>query len=111
MKKALEFRSHELSHSHKEAKLKWMAQGMPTIASRLSSQMQQIQKTRREGLLLQLKGLRFLTRQGVAIRAYHESEGNLQQLLLTWSEMKMLKTGSKKTGLPVTSQSMNKFAF
>lgn len=63
-----------------------MAQGMPTITSQLSSQMQQLQKTRREGLLMQLKGLRFLTCQGIAIRGHHESEGNLPQLLHTWSE-------------------------
>ena len=59
---------------------------MPTIVSQLSSQMQKLQTTRREGLLMQLKGLRFLTRQGIAIRGHHESEGNLQQLLITWSE-------------------------
>ena len=35
---------------------------------------------------MQLKGLRFLTRQGIAIRGHHELEGNLQQLLITWSE-------------------------
>ena len=45
-----------------------------------------LQKTRREGLLMQLKGLRFLTHQGTAIRGHHESEGNLQHLWITWSE-------------------------
>ena len=86
-KKALEkFRAHEISHSHKEAKLKWMARGMPTIASQLSSQIQKAQKTRRDGLIMQLKCIKYLTRQGLAIRGNHEEEGNLRQLLLTWSE-------------------------
>ena len=45
-----------------------------------------LQKPRREGLLMQLKGLRFLTHQGTAIRGHHESEGNLQHLCLDYME-------------------------
>ena len=85
-KKALEkFKSHENSDSHREAKLKWVARGHTTIAGHLNAQMDQLQKERRDGLLAQLAGLRFLTRQGIAIRGHTESEGNLQQRLLMQS--------------------------
>lgn len=51
-KKALEkFKAHELSHAHKEAKLKWIAKGKETVATPLSSQLQQEQRMRRDGLL------------------------------------------------------------
>ncbi len=86
-KKALEkFRVHENSHAHKEAKLKWIARCMPTITTQLSSQMAEAQKTRREGLVVQLKAIKYLTRQGLALRGNDEEEGNLSQLLLAWSE-------------------------
>ena len=79
-KKALEkFKAHELSHAHKEAKLKWIAKGKETVATQLSSQqLQQEQRMRRDGLLFQLKALRFLCCQGIAIRGHHETEDNLQ---------------------------------
>ena len=40
--------------------------------------------SRKQGLLTQLRAIRFLTRQGIAIRGHSESEGNLQ-LLCAWS--------------------------
>ena len=91
-KKALEkFKSHELSHAHKEAKLKWISKGKETVATQLSSQLQQEQRMRRDGLLFQLKALRFLCRQGIAIRGHHETEGNLQQLLLACEDHQSLQ--------------------
>ena len=87
------FKAHEGSHVHREAKLKWMARGKPTIDVQISSQMAQLQMSRRQGLLIQLRAIVFLTRQGLAIRGHLESEGNLQQLLLTWSkENEVLKS-------------------
>ena len=85
-KKALEkFKSHDESQFHREATLKWAACGRPTIAGQLNAQIAQLQEDRREGLLAQLAGIQFLTRQGIAIRGHTESEGNLAQLLLMQS--------------------------
>ena len=79
-KKALQkFKSHEASHTDTEAKVKWIARDLPTVASQLSTKSQQLQQICREGLLMQLKALRFLARQGIAIRGDNETEGNLQQ--------------------------------
>ena len=71
--------------SHKEAKLKWMAQGRPTVESQLSSQMKKLQQTRRAGLLCQLRGIQYLAHQGIAFQGHTDLEGNLKQQLLTWS--------------------------
>ena len=85
-RKAIEkFKAHESSHTHKEAIMKWNARGKPTITAELSSQLSKLQQLRREGLLMQLRAILFLTRQGIAIRGHTESEGNLQQLLKMWS--------------------------
>ena len=44
-KKAVQkFGVHESSHTHNEAKVKWMAHGMPTIASQLSSEVKKLKK-------------------------------------------------------------------
>ena len=85
-RKAIEkFRAHECSHTHKEAIMKWNARYKPTIAAELSSQLLKLQRLRREGLLMQLRAILLLTRQGIAIRGHTESEGNLQQLFKMWS--------------------------
>ena len=44
-------RIHESSRAHKEAKLKWMARGMPTITTQLSSQMRKKFKKPKEMVL------------------------------------------------------------
>ena len=86
-KKALEkFKSHEGSNAHREALSKWMARGKPTIAAQLHSHLRQLQHVQRQGLLMQLRAIQFLTRQGIALRGHKESEGNLHQLLLMWSK-------------------------
>lgn len=85
-RKAMEkFRSHECSHTHKEALMKWNTRETPTIAAELSSQLLKQQQLRREGLVLQLRAILYLARQGIAIRGHTEAEGNLQQLLKAWS--------------------------
>ena len=84
-RKAIEkFAAHDGSHVHREAKLKWMSQKQVSIQSQISSQMAQLQITRRQGFLFQLKAIVFLTRQGIAIRGHTEAEGNLPQLLRVW---------------------------
>ena len=47
--------------------------------------MKNLQQTRRAGLLCQLRGIRYLARQGIAFQGHTELEGNLKQELLTWS--------------------------
>ena len=41
----------------REAKMKWVARGRPTISGYLIAQMDQLQQDRRQGLLAQLAGL------------------------------------------------------
>ena len=60
------------------------------IAVQLNSQMEQLQRDRREGLLAQLAGIRFLARQGLALRGHGPSEGNLNQLLLMQSNTNVI---------------------
>lgn len=86
-KKAVDkFSAHSGSHVHREAYLKWMARGKPTIESQLSSQLAKAQMIRRQGLMLQMRAIVFLARQGIAICGHNESEGNLHQLMQAWSQ-------------------------
>ncbi len=86
-KKATEkFRTHANSDSHLESKLKWNALSNPTIQSQLSAQITRAQQSRRAGFLKQLEAMKYLLRQGIALRqGDNEEEGNLPQLLLTLS--------------------------
>ena len=81
-KKAVErFRRHEIAECHKEAVLKLKGLRGPTVIEQLSSE---AAKTRAENRTMHLKvlsSLRFLLRQGLAIRGHKESEGNLIRLL------------------------------
>ena len=86
-KKAVEkFRIHENSDSHLEARLKCKSLNNPSIREQLSSQGAKVQETRRLGLVKQLEAMKFLLRQGIALRGHSEEEGNLRQLLTTWSK-------------------------
>ena len=85
-KKALEkFKAHSNSSTHKEAKMKWASLGKPTVQQQLDSHAKKLQASRREGLLTQLSAVRFLLRQGIAIRGHSDTEGNLRQLLSAWA--------------------------
>jgi len=87
-KKGVEkFHVHDTSDSHLEAKIKWCSLNNPSIKEQLSSQVAKIQATRRAGLLAQLEAMRFLLRQGIALRGHTEEEGNLPQLLMTISKI------------------------
>jgi len=87
-KKATEkFRTHANSDSHLESKLKWNALSNPTIQSQLSAQITRAQQSQRAGFLKQLEAMKYLLRQGIALRqGDNEEEGNLPQLLLTLSK-------------------------
>ena len=93
--KAIEkFKSHEGSHFHREAQLKWVAQQRPAIGTQLSVQLKNMQERRRAGFLKQLRAIRYLTRQGIALQGHNEMEGNLWQLMLEWSrDCEVLKNG------------------
>ena len=82
-KKAQEyFIQHEKSVIHRESVLKLELMKQPTVISQLSSQAKQDQKQNRDMLLKQLSSLRYLLRQGLAIRGHSDNEGNIIQLLL-----------------------------
>lgn len=53
------FKSHDGSHAHSEALSKWMDRGRPTISAQLHSQLRQLQRVQRQGLLMQLKAVQF----------------------------------------------------
>ena len=74
------------SSIHKEAMLKIEMLKQPSIGFQLSSQINKDQKIRRKMLLITLSSLKFLVRQGLAIRGHEEMEGNLMQLLLLQAE-------------------------
>ena len=85
-KKAIEkFEIHEKSDCHNEARVKIAFLKGPSISVQLNTQIAKLQSVRRSGLLFMLQGLRFLLRQGIAIRGHFEEEGSLRQLLLAWS--------------------------
>ena len=87
-KKAIKkFNDLESSHTHLEAKMKWEARGHPSLPERFSVEVCRSQEMRRNALLQQLSCLRFLLRQGLAIRGHnHDQEGNLKQLLIMMSK-------------------------
>ena len=85
------FKCHESSQVHRD---KWTFLGQPTIEAQMRSHSAQVQMTRRQGILAQLRAIVFLTRQGIALRGHVESEGYLTQLLLLWSkDNKIFKCG------------------
>ena len=70
-KKAKErFERHQVSECHREAQLKLKSMQAPTIRSQLVSQAKKNQAENRSMLLKQLSSLKFLLRQGLAIRKH-----------------------------------------
>ena len=81
-KKARErFERHQASECHREAQLKLKSLQSPSIAEQLSLQAKKTYTENRCMLMKQLSSLRFLLRQGLAIRGHAENDGNLVQLL------------------------------
>ena len=87
-KKAHErFTKHEKSNSHKESVYKIHQMKISAgIGAQLDQQMKENQQLHHRILLKQLSSLRFLARQGLAVRGHEQIEGNLIQLLLLRSE-------------------------
>ena len=82
-KKAHErFKQHAHSSSHRECLMKIEQMKKPGIDAQLSKQLKESQHFHRKMLMIQLSSLRYLLRQGLAIRGHDEIEGNLFQLLL-----------------------------
>ena len=71
-----------MSQTHNEAVLKCESLSRPTILTLANSALKKDQEERREMLMKQLRSLRFLLRQGLAIRGHSDTdEENLYQLM------------------------------
>ena len=80
------FRDHESSLSHRQAQMKMIAMKQPALPQLFSDGIRRQQESRRKSLLIQLSCLRYLLRQGLAIRVHNDDQqGNLKQLLLMMS--------------------------
>ena len=76
------FAKHDSSASHSESKAKWMHYTRGTSVSvQLDSQHSKEQEIARACLMKQLTSLRYLLRQGLAMRGHDEMNGNYLQLL------------------------------
>ena len=72
------FRNHEMSQTHNEAVLKCESLSRPSILTLANSALKKDQEERREMLMKQLRSLRFLLPQGLAVRGHSDTdEGNL----------------------------------
>ena len=86
-KKALErFEQHGKSNAHKEVILKIGFLDQPSVTSMLHKQHAKDQEIRRKMFMKVLLFLKYLVRQGQALRGHEEMEGNLMQLLLVRCE-------------------------
>ena len=77
---------HQVSECRREAMLKYKSLQAPSVRQQLISQVSEAQRMRRDAFLKQLSSLKFLLRQGLAIRGHTEHDGNLIQLLQHRSE-------------------------
>ena len=85
-KKAKEkFREHESSHIHHESVFKYESIHRPSVISVANTAFKKQQEVNRRMLLIQLRNLRFLMRQGLSFRGQGE-EGNLHQLMKLQAE-------------------------
>ena len=81
-KKAREkFTVHAQSDVHKEAVLKIELLDQDSVHALITNQAMAEQKVRQQMLLKQLSSLKYLLKQGLAIRGHEDLEGNLLQLL------------------------------
>ena len=75
------FQQHIQSDLHKESILKIELLKQDSVSSLLNKQAMAEQEQHRVQLLKQLSSLKFLLRQGLAVRGHEDMEGNLLQLL------------------------------
>ena len=85
------FNEHEKSQMHKEATLKLaMKHSSTDISRQLHAQCEESKRFHKEMLMKLLSSIRYLSRQGLALRGHSESvdtlDGNLCQLLLLMAE-------------------------
>ena len=86
-KKAIEgFHVHEKAEIHRQAKMKILSSQAPSVMEQLSNEAAKSRAENRKNLLKMISSLRYLLRQGLALRGHQESKGNLIQLLFLWSE-------------------------
>lgn len=76
------FDAHSRSQLHREAVMKWKMSQQPGIDAVMDQSCKAEQTCRREMLIKQLESLRYLLKQGLAVRGHEEADGNLYQLLL-----------------------------
>jgi hypothetical protein len=82
-KRALEkFASHSRSQLHHEAVMKWKLGQQPGIDAVMGQAGKAEQTCHREMLIKQLESLRYLLKQGLAVRGHEEADGSLYRLLL-----------------------------
>jgi len=87
-KKALEkFKIHSLSITHCEAVMKFEQLQQPPVTSYLETQTKKSQASRQNVILDQLNAIKFILCQGISLRGYDETEGNLYQLLVMIVQM------------------------
>ena len=79
------FKTRALSITHREAVMKFQLLQQPPISNHLDVHAKKCQTSRRNALLKQLNAIKFLLRQGIAMRGHDETEGNLYQLLIMLS--------------------------
>ena len=80
------FREHEQSRLHSDVCIAYKALQQPSITSQLSLQAHREQEAHRNLLMKLLSSLKYLLRQGLAVRGHTEEESNLFQLLKCRSE-------------------------
>ena len=81
------FKKHEDSASHKQViSVSLLPHQCGDIAEIMSSKVREEKKGNQEMLLVILQAIRYLARQGLALRGHEESEENFYQLLLMQSE-------------------------
>ena len=86
-KKAVEcLNQHALSSLHKESLLKIELMKVVPMDAQINSKLKIDQENCRDVLLVVIESLKYLLRQGLAIRGHEEIEGNLMQLLLHQSK-------------------------
>lgn len=86
-KKARErFQKHTQSQPHKQAMMHFERLKQPSIDSQLHSQCKASQELHQKMLQVLISSIKYLVRQGLALRGHEDLEGNLMQLLLLRSE-------------------------
>ena len=74
--------AHSRSQLHSEAVMKWKLGQQPGIDAVMDQSCKAEQICCRKMLIKQLESLRYLLKQGLAVRDHEEADGNLYQLLL-----------------------------